>query len=115
MSVPISDYAAANTELADMSMEVYYECCGKSVCRECMDSFANSDNEDRCPFCKSERMGKTDDEKVEELMKRVEANDAGAMTALGTYYFHGQLGLLQDRNKAMELWKQAAELLGYHV
>jgi hypothetical protein len=40
-------------------------------------------------------MGKTDEENIQELMKRVEANDAGAMTALGTYYFHGQLGLLQ--------------------
>jgi hypothetical protein len=44
-------------------------------------------------------MGKTDEENVEELMKRVEANDAGAMYVLGSYYFHGQLGLLQERRQ----------------
>jgi TPR repeat protein len=60
-------------------------------------------------------MGKTVDEKVEELMKRVEANDAGAMTILGSYNYHGNLGLLQDREKAMELWKQAAKLGDSHA
>ena len=32
------------------------------------------------------------------------------MMVLGIHYFHGQLGLLQDRDKAMELWKQATAL-----
>jgi TPR repeat protein len=78
----------------------------------CVHSFCKSENIWKCPFCNSERIGKTNEEQVEELMKRVEANGAGAMTALGTTYFHGQLGLLQDRNKAMELWNQAAKF-GY--
>ena len=43
-------------------------------------------------------------------MKRVEANDAASMMVLGIHYFHGQLGLLQDRDKAMELWKQATKI-----
>jgi TPR repeat protein len=55
-------------------------------------------------------MGKTDDNKVEELMKRVEANDAGSIYLLGNYYYHGKLGLLRDQERAMKLWKQAAEL-----
>jgi TPR repeat protein len=55
-------------------------------------------------------MGKTDKERVEELMKRVEANDANSIYVLGSYYQHGQLGLLSDQERAMELWKQAAEL-----
>jgi TPR repeat protein len=47
---------------------------------------------------------------VEEIMKRVEVNDAGAIYVLGTYYYHGQYGLQQDLAKAMELWTQAAKL-----
>jgi TPR repeat protein len=60
-------------------------------------------------------MGKTDDKKVEELMKRVEANDANAIYALGTYYYHGQLGLSQDQKKSKELLMRAAELGSSHA
>jgi TPR repeat protein len=65
-----------------------------------------------CPFCNSDQDDKTDEERVVELMKRVEANDAASIYLLGNHYYHGhgQLGLLQDRNKAMELWTQAAAL-----
>jgi hypothetical protein len=104
MSVPIYDYAVANEELANKATEVYYECCGKSICRGCAYSFCESGNYKNCPYCKAERIGKTDDEKVDELKKRVEANDAVSMYVFGNYHFHGQLGLLQDQNKAMELW-----------
>jgi hypothetical protein len=59
-------------------------------------------------------VNKTDDERVQELMKRVEVNDAGAMTVLGSNYYHGQLGLQHDWARAMELWKQAG-ILGSHA
>jgi TPR repeat protein len=108
--VPIRDFAIANEELTNIGTEEYFPCCGKSICGGCIHSFNTSENNDNCPFCNSKRFGKTDKEKVEELKKRVEVNDAGAMYVLGSYYAHGQLGLLQDRNKAMELWKQAAKL-----
>jgi TPR repeat protein len=107
MSVPIYDYAVANEELANKATEVYYEW---SICRGCAYSFCESGNYKNCPYCKAERIGKTDDEKVDELKKRVEANDAVSMYVFGNYHFHGQLGLLQDQNKAMELWTQAAAL-----
>jgi TPR repeat protein len=56
-------------------------------------------------------LGKTDEERIKELMKQIEANDVGAMHVLGSYYHHGrQQGILQDQAKAMELWKQAAKL-----
>jgi TPR repeat protein len=32
------------------------------------------------------------------------------MYNLASYYYHGKLGLLQDQERAMELWTQAAEL-----
>lgn len=31
--------------------------------------------------------------------------------ALGSFNYHGKLGLLRDQERAMELWTQAAELL----
>jgi tetratricopeptide (TPR) repeat protein len=110
LSVPIRDFAIANDELADEKTEVYYECCGKSICRGCAYSFCVSGNYKNCPYCKAERMGRTSEERIEELMKRVEANDAGAIIVLGNDFYHGHLGLQQDRAKAMELWKQAAKL-----
>jgi TPR repeat protein len=61
-------------------------------------------------FCNDEGKSKTDEELFEEMMKRVHANDAGAMFAQGCYHSQGLCGLQQDRAKAMELWTQAARL-----
>jgi TPR repeat protein len=36
----------------------------------------------KCPFCKADLRGKTDLDRVEELKKRMEVNDAGAIYAL---------------------------------
>ena len=109
-SVPIHDFAEANEELASMGTDQYYSCCGKSICTGCVYSFCESGNDEKCPFCKAERRGKTDEDRVEEMMKRVEANDAGSIYQLANDYYHGDLGLLQDRAKAVELWTQAGKL-----
>jgi TPR repeat protein len=112
-SVPVYDFAMANEGLASEDMKHYYECCGKSICRGCAHSFMQSGNGGTCPFCKTERIGKTfveREERVEELRKRVEANDAVAMYVLGTYYDVGRGGLLRDRTKANKLFAKAAEL-----
>ena len=93
-----------------MSMETYFPCCGKSICGGCIHSFRMSGNDEKCPFCNAMTGGKTNNKINEELMKRVEANDAFSMMVLGNNYYHGDLGLLQDRERAIELWKQAAAL-----
>ena len=84
-----------------------------------MDSFSKSQNIEICPFCKTEIIGKTDDERVDELMKRMEVNDVCAINLLATNYLQGGNGLLQDRTKAMELWKTAAKFASsdahYHL
>ena len=108
-SVQIYDYAIANEELANMAMEAYYPCCGKSICRGCVHSFIKSGNMGKCPFCNSDLIGKTDEENIQELMKRVEANDAGAMHVLGNHCYHGRGGLRQDSARAMGLYTRAAE------
>ena len=109
-SVPISDYAEANEVLADMGTEQYYSCCGKSVCGGCIYSLNESGNNEKCPFCKSDRTGKTDEGEIEELMKRVEVNDAGSMMVLADRYYNGEGGLHQDWTKAIELHARSAEL-----
>jgi hypothetical protein len=109
-SVPITDFADANEELAKMETEVFYPCCGKCICRGCVNSFRKSGNIGKCPFCNADQMGKTDEEDFEELMMRVDANDAGALSILANHYHKGEGGLVQDPTKAMELWTQAAEL-----
>jgi len=108
-SIPINDYAEANVELANKDTETYYSCCGKSFCGGCSHSISKSGNNGTCVFCKGVN-NRTEEEKIEELMKRVEVNDAGAMYVLGNNYHHGGLGLQQDREKAIELWIRAAAL-----
>ena len=69
-----------------------------------------SGNIDKCPFCKSDRGSKTDEENVEQIMKRVEANDPASIYVLAGYYQEGRGGFQQDHSKAMELNVLAAEL-----
>jgi TPR repeat protein len=109
LSVPILDLATANVELADEDTEIYYPCCGKSICEGCIHSFRESGNDEKCPFCNSE-INKTDEEKVEEVMKRVEANDPASICILADYYLRGLRGVEQDHAKAMELYARAANL-----
>ena len=108
-SVPIRDFANANEELANKAMEQYYSCCGKSICSGCIHSFCESGNLDNCPYCNAE-VDKTDEEYVEDIMKRVAANDAGAMYILGSTYEYGGKGLQHDHAKAMELYARATDL-----
>ena len=82
------------------------------VCGGCVHSFRESGNIEKCPFCNERTFGKTDEELFEELMKRVEVNDAGATFALGNCYRRGEIGLQQNEEKAIELFTKSADL-GY--
>ena len=108
-SVPISDFADANEELEKWPLVGYYSCCGKSICGGCVHSFRESGNNKRCAFCNSDRR-KTEKERVEEIMKRVEANDAASIFHLAQHYYNGEGGVQQDQAKAMELYARAADL-----
>ena len=44
-----------------------------------MHSFSKSGNIGTCPYCKAQINNSTDEERVKELTRRVEVNDAGAM------------------------------------
>ena len=108
-SVPIWDFAEANEELAHIETEEYFSCCGKSICVGCVNSFRKSGN-DVCPFCKAKISGKTDEEQLEELRKRMAANDPGAIYLLANYYYYGWGSLEQDQTKAIKLYIRAADL-----
>ena len=108
MSVPINDFAMANEELARIDMEGYYTCCGKSICAGCVHSCRESGNDGKCPFCNAG--GKTDEERLGEVMKRVEANDAASIYVLANSYQHGALGVQQDQTRVIELYVRAADL-----
>jgi len=111
-SVPINDFAIANNGVEGKNTENYYPCCGKSVCKGCIHSFYESGNTRKCPFCNSDRSSKTVEEEVEDLMKRVEANDAVSICVLADSYYRGLNGVQLDRTKGMELFTKSAEL-GY--
>jgi hypothetical protein len=103
-SVPINDFAMANMELSNLVTETYYSCCGKYICGGCVDSFHKSGNVRNCPFCKAKTST------VEQLKKRVEANDTGSMVVLANQYLNGLKGLQQDWAKTVELLTRASEL-----
>jgi TPR repeat protein len=64
----------------------------------------------KCPFCNSDRGGKTDEEDNEEILKRVAVNDPSSICMLANYYQVGNAGFSQDHVKAIELFTRAGEL-----
>ena len=104
-SVPIYDFVIANKEMANKHSYHHTPCCGKSICGGCVHSLSKSGNNNKCPFCNSESK-----EEFEDTLKRVEANDPASICLLAKYYLHGREGLQQNKERAMELYKQAAGL-----
>ena len=87
----------------------YSACCGKTICSGCIHAVAIRDGGvGLCPFCRTPTP--TPDEFVEQVIKRMEVDDAEAIRNLGCYYYKGSHGLQQNHAKALELWHQAADL-----
>jgi len=100
----------------DIRQGKYQSCCGKMLCCGCVHAHtvATSDTEkEKCVFCRNEAIS-SDEEDIERLKKRVEANDALAVVRLGSYYEYGMTGLQQDHAKALELYHKSAKL-GNHL
>ncbi len=82
----------------------FCSCCCKSACIGC--SYANFQSNGRwiCPFCREPAVnGKK--ENYKRMLKRVKVNDPGALFEMGIR--RNEEG---DYDKAVEYWKQAAEL-----
>ena len=95
------------------SGSMYYACCGKIICSGCgfapvYDNLGNEIKEKKCPFCRIP--APSDEVYNEQLLKRVEVDDAEAIFTLGIYYRDGEYGFPQDYDKAFELFVRAGEL-----
>ena len=73
------------------------------------DDQGNEVDKHKCPFCRVPTAN-SDEEYVERLNKRVEANDPIAIHKLGLYHFRGEGGLAQDYTKALKLYHRAGKL-----
>jgi hypothetical protein len=103
----------------DSDQSTHKSCCGKTLCCGCLyaHTVAAADTERfkfKCVFCRTEGSS-SDEEEIERLKKRVEANEAWAMYNLGTYYQLGMMGLRQDNAKALELYHKSAKLGNHHA
>eukprot|EP00979_Chaetoceros_neogracilis_P016505 scaffold8254_cov133-Chaetoceros_neogracile.AAC.1 len=101
----------------DLDQNIYQSCCGKILCLGCVyaHSVAAADTEKgKCVFCRTEASS-SNEEEIERMKKRVEANDAWAMLNLGSYNQFGMLGLRQDHAKALELFHKSAKLENHHA
>jgi len=92
----------------------FNHCCGMTICSGCIhapvyDDEGNEVDNDKCAFCRTP-YPTTNEELIELIQKRVEVNDAEAISHLGTHYRNGNFGLPKDCNKALKLWKRAAKL-----
>jgi len=92
----------------------YHACCGKVICSGCIhapryDNQGNKVDNEKCPFCRTS-YPTSDEEMIERLKKRVEAEDPIAIYNLGCFYREGIYGFPQDYTKALELFRRAAKL-----
>ncbi|EJK65992.1 hypothetical protein THAOC_13108 [Thalassiosira oceanica] len=87
---------------------VFQACCMKKICKGCSVAAKKRGFHD-CPFCRT-RFPDSDANVLAMVHARVGKKDSEAINYLGEKYFYGQLGLQKDMQKAVELWKEAAEL-----
>ena len=86
-------------------------CCMKRVCNGCLLVAARRGMLDRCPFCRTPIPAPDDDaSKLAMVQKRADKGDAEAIYYLGDNYFYGELGLMKDAPRAIELYTKGAEL-----
>jgi len=92
----------------------YKTCCGKVICSGCIhapvyDNQGNKIHDKKCPFCRV--LAPTSDEEIiERLNKRKEAEDPIAIYNKGVYYRDGVSGFTLDHVKSLELFQRAGEL-----
>ena len=83
-------------------------CCSKQICDGCAHANQKREREgrlqNRCPFCRK-AAPKTDEECMEQLMKRVEANDRLATRQMGRWRYQKE-----DYKGAFDYWTRAAAL-----
>jgi len=92
---------------------VYEPCCGKTLCEGClMEAQEEIDNGNLKPWCAFCRVpnAESNEERLERVHKRMELKDSAAFDWLARVYYNGDLGFSPDVNKALGLWKTAADI-----
>ena len=84
-------------------------CCMKRVCNGCVLAARQRGLNNVCEFCRTPHPA-DDASELAMIQKRVDKRDAIAIYYLGDNYFYGELGLMKDVPRAIELWTEAAEL-----
>jgi hypothetical protein len=87
----------------------FMTCCSKTICSGCAYVCKRKGYDVVCPHCKVE-LPKSLAGIIQQLTKRVEANNADAMYALGIMYQEGKNGVEQDRFKGTKLLLRASKL-----
>jgi len=109
---PDGDFCPICTLPIPLPMEehsVVHVCCIKRVCNGCVLAAALRGMADTCAFCRTPTP-KNDASVLAMVQKRIAAGDADAIDFLAGSYYHGDLGLEKDVQRAIELWTEAAEL-----
>ena len=91
-----------------VSVTTMMTCCGKVVCGGCY--YANQQRatellKSRCPFCRQPEPD-SEEEQLQYIKKRIEANDSYAMKEMGLFCLHDR----EDHKSAIEYLSKAAGL-----
>ncbi|EJK48076.1 hypothetical protein THAOC_33159 [Thalassiosira oceanica] len=86
-------------------------CCMKRVCDGCIFAAGQRGINGSCPFCRT-LLPRVDDDasQLARIRKRADKGDADAIYFLGNKHYFGELGLAKNVPRAIQLWKEAAEL-----
>ena len=85
----------------------YFPCCGNISCVGCMVGLHRQGAE-QCPYCRAP-VG-TDKDKFSMLQERAKRRDGYAIGVIGQCYEKGNYGFEKNMQKAIEMYKQAANL-----
>ena len=91
------------------SQTLFKTCCGKTICDGCVYVMMISEGKDLCPYCRTPK-ATSDKEHVERVKKLMDKGNAAAYSTFGGWYDDGDMGLTQNRAKAVELDLKAGEL-----
>ena len=93
----------------DNTQSGLHACCSKRICSGCELAAIERGMNKICAFCR-EPTPRLYTATVAMIQKRVDAGDAEAVNFLGETYYYGRLGLQEDKLRAVELFREAANL-----
>lgn len=95
----------------------FWSCCGKVICSGCIYDQVEADKKEGritidtmrariCPFCRTEEINNNT---IEKDVKLAKAGNHNAIYRIGSYNFHGEKFLQQDKEEGIKWWRRAAE------